>query len=200
MTGRRWIVVASTLAVVASVAAASAALDSVEPASASAHSTTSVRPRGFVEDCSRIRGVMARREYGLERNLVVGPLAILRAGQTLGYAESEQGIYQKLFVQVKGGHRVTLELPRPARATAGLAFGPPETGTVRLQDARRVVSFVACERGERAAGSIPDGWPVSGWVGFLMARSPHCVPLRVWVDDEPRPRRAVIRFGVARCR
>lgn len=183
----------------ASVVAAVAIPGPPERANASTHSTTPVPPRGFVEGCARIRGVMARREYGLERNLVVGPLAILRAGQTLGYAESEEGIYEKLFVLVRGGHRVTLELSRRTRKTAGLAFGPPERGNVRFQDARRVVTFVACQRGERPAGSIPDGWPVSGWVGFLMARSPQCVPLRLWVDGEPRPLRAVIRFGVARC-
>jgi hypothetical protein len=36
-------------------------------------------------------------------------------------------------------------------------------------------------------------------VGSLLARSARCVPLRIWVDDEPRPRRAVIRFGVREC-
>lgn len=155
-------------------------------------------PRGFVEDCFRIRGVMASREFTLERNLVVGPLAILHAGRTLAYGGSGDGIGNKLFVLVRGGHRVTLELSHNTRRGAGLAFGPPE-GEVRLRDTRRVVRFVACRRGEWPPGSIPDGWPVSGWVGFLLARSPRCVPLLVWVDDEPRPRRAVIRFGVDDC-
>jgi hypothetical protein len=36
-------------------------------------------------------------------------------------------------------------------------------------------------------------------VGFLLARSPQCVPLFVWVDDEPSPRRTVIRFGMPNC-
>jgi hypothetical protein len=156
------------------------------------------RPRGFVEDCSRIRGVMASREFGLRRNLVIGPVAILRAGRTLGYIDVVDGIGEKLFVLVKGGHRVTLELSRRTRRDVGLAFGGPE-GEESLRDTRRVVAFVACQRGEWPAGSIPDGWPVSGWVGFLLARSPRCVPLLVWVDDEPSPRRAVIRFGVPSC-
>lgn len=162
------------------------------------HSAVRERPRGFVEDCSRIRGVMASREFTLGRNLVVGPLAILHAGRTLAYLGSDEGIGNKLFVLVRGGHRVTLELPRDVHRGAGLAFGPPE-GEVRLRDTRRVVTFVACRRGEWLAGSIPDGWPVSGWVGFLLARSPRCVPLLVWVDDERRPRRAAIRFGVRDC-
>ena len=91
-----------------------------------------------------------------------------------------------------------LELSRRTRQDVGLAFGPPE-GEVRLRDTRRVVTFIACRRGEWPPGSIPDGWPVSGWVGILVARSPRCVPLFVWVDDEPTPRRTVIRFGVRDC-
>jgi hypothetical protein len=142
---------------------------------------------------------MASREFGLERNLVVGPVAILHAGRTLGYIGTDDGIGNKLFVLVRGGHRVTLELSPKTRRTAGLAFGPPG-GEARLTDTRRVVSFVACLRGELPPGSIPDGWPVSGWVGFLLASSPQCVPLRVWVDDKPRPRPAIIRFGVNSCR
>jgi hypothetical protein len=116
----------------------------------------------------------------------------------LGYIDVVDGIGEKLFVLVKGGHRVTLELSRRTRRDVGLAFGGPE-GEESLRDTRRVVAFVACQRGEWPAGSIPDGWPVSGWVGFLLARSPRCVPLLVWVDDEPSPRRAVIRFGVPSC-
>ncbi len=140
---------------------------------------------------------MGSREFTLRRNLVVGPLALLRAGRTLGYADSVDG--NKLFVLVRGGHRVTLELSRPTRRDAGLAFGSYPVGEVRLRDTRRVVTFIACRRGEMPPGSIPDGWPVSGWVGFLLARSPGCVPLLIWVDDEPSPRRAVIRFGVPSC-
>ena len=142
---------------------------------------------------------MASREFTLQRNLVVGPLAILRAGRTLGYVDTGEGIGDKLFVLVRGGHRVTLELSRRTRRDVGLAFGPGPEGEVRLRDTRRVVTFIPCRRGERPPGSIPDAWPVSGWVGFLLARSPRCVPLLVWADDEPSPRRAVIRFGVRDC-
>jgi hypothetical protein len=162
------------------------------------HSAARERPRGFVEDCSRIRGVMAAREFTLRRNLVVGPMVILYAGRTLAYVGSDDGIGNKLFVLVRGGHRVTLELSRDTHRGAGLAFGPPE-GEVRLRDTRRVVTFVACRRGEGPVGSVSDGWPVSGWVGFLLARSPRCVPLLFWVDDEHRPRHAVIRFGMRDC-
>jgi hypothetical protein len=141
------------------------------------------------------------RDFTLPRNLVVGPVALLRAGLTLAYVGSDEGIGNKLFVVVKGGHRATLELSRRTRRGAGLGFGfGPNQGEVRLRDTRRVVTFIACRRGEYpGTHPPPDGWPVSGWVGFLLARSPRCVPLLVWVDDEPSPRRAVIRFGVRDC-
>jgi hypothetical protein len=152
------------------------------------------RPRGVVEDCSGISGFGANLgDFSLRRNLVVGPLAILRAGGTLAYADAVGG--NKLFVLVKGGHRVTVELPRRTRRGAGLVFGPYPDGEVSLRDARRV----ACRRGQAADRDL-DSWPVSGWVGFLLATSPRCVPLRVWVDDEATPRRAVVRFGVSQCR
>jgi hypothetical protein len=164
--------------------------------------TARERPRGVVEDCSSISGFgESLRDFTLPRNLVVGPLALLRAGPTLEYVDSDDGIGTKLFVVVKGGHRVTLELSRSTRRGAGLGFGFGQNqGEVRLRDTRRVVTFIACRRGESpGTHPPPDGWPVSGWVGFLLARSPRCVPLLIGVDDDPSPRRAVIRFGVPSC-
>ena len=157
------------------------------------------RPRGAVEDCSDISGFGASlRDFTRARNLVVGPLAVLRAARTLAYAPAVGG--NKLFVVVRGGHRVTLVLSKRTRRGAGLGFGyGPNQGEVRLRDTYRVVTFIACERGEWPAGSVPDGWPLSGWVGFLLASSPRCVPLLVWIDEESQPRRAVIRFGVPDC-
>jgi hypothetical protein len=149
------------------------------------------RPHGAVEDCSTTPGWGRRDEFTSRRNLIVGPLAIERAGDVLAYAENVGG--NKLFVYVKGGHRVTLELSYRTRRD-GLVFGPHRGGSVPT---RRVVTFIACRRGE-LVGRF-DGWPVTSWVGFLLASSPRCIPLRVWVDDEPRPRRAVIRFGVRNC-
>ena len=154
------------------------------------------RPRGVVEDCSSISGFgESLRDFTRPRNLVVGPLALLRAGRTLGYAHAVGG--NKLFVVVKGGHLVTLELPRDTRPDVGLVFGKFPSANVTLRHARRVVAFKACRRGESSAPW--GGGPVSGWVGGLLASAPRCVPLLVWVDDEPTPRRAVIRFGVKSC-
>ena len=150
------------------------------------------RPHGAVEDCSTTPGWGRRDEFTSPQNLIVGPLAIERAGVVLGYAEHVGG--NKLFVYVRGGHRVTLELSHRTRKD-GLVFGPHRGGAVPT---RRVVTFIACRRGELSDPRF-DGWPVTSWVGFLLASSPRCVPLLVWVDDEPRPRRAFIRFGVRSC-
>jgi hypothetical protein len=90
---------------------------------------------------------------------------------------------------------MTLELSPKTRRGAGLVVGTFRDPNVRLRNARRVVTFIACKPGESFDERL-DGWPVSGWVGGLLASSPRCVPLRVWVDDEATPRRAVIRLGV----
>jgi hypothetical protein len=176
-------------------ALASLTFAALATASLAASVSAESRPRGVVEDCSRISGIGAAKDFSRAQNLVVGPLALWRAARPWSYrAEGE-----KLFVVVKSGHRVTLELSPSTRRDAGLVFGRFRNANVRLRDARRVVSFVACDRGEWPPGTIPDGWPVSGWVGGLLASSPRCVPLRIWIDDAPRPRRAVIRFGVQSC-
>jgi len=155
------------------------------------------RPRGEVVKCRRLSGFcQSLRDYTLPRNFVVGPLAIRHvgpAGQGLGAGRRGD----KLFVIVKGGHRVTLEIPRSSRREAGFVVpdGLPHGG-LDHRYTRRVATFVACERGEH-----PESWswPVSGWVRGLLVRSPRCVPLLVWVDDEPRPRRTILRVGVPNC-
>lgn len=161
------------------------------------------RPRGAVEDCSTASGWPggSARELASRRNLVVGPLALVGAGVMLGYAESVGG--NKLLVHVRGGRRVTLELPRQTRMDVGFAFGSPRGATSasrwNLRNARRVVTFRACRRGESSRLEDWPEWPVTAWVGWLLASSPRCVPLLVWVDDVPSPRRTVLRFGVRSC-
>ena len=154
-------------------------------------------PRGALENCLTTRGPGGSLDdFTLSKNLVVGPFALLHAGRTLDYDPGTGG--NKVFVLVKGGHRVTLELPRQTRPHVGLAFGKFPTANVTLRGARRVVTFIACRRGESLTPW--DEWPVSGWVGALIADSPRCVPLLVWVDNEPSPRRTIVRFGVRACR
>ena len=115
----------------------------------------------------------------------------------LGFSSGAGG--NKLFVLVKGGHRVTLELSRKTRRNVG--FIVPDHlphGGLGHRYTRRVVTFRACEAGDRRREHATD-WPVSGWVGFLLGRGPTCVPINVWVDNESAPRRVVIRFGLDSC-
>jgi hypothetical protein len=180
----------------AAMATTAAALVALLAAAVPGQAETSKRPRGVVEDCSRISGFgQGPQDFRARSSLVVGPLAVLRATPTLAYVPAVGG--NKVFVVVRGGHRVTLELSRETRREVGFVFGPYPDGQVDLAETRRVVTFVACRRGEVRVRL--DGWPVSGWVGGLLATSARCVPLRVWIDDEPRPLAVVLRFGVPDC-
>ncbi|HEX6711880.1 MAG TPA: hypothetical protein VF066_00800 [Thermoleophilaceae bacterium] len=129
------------------------------------------------------------------RNLVVGPLAMIGAGGTPAFAASFHG--QKFPLLLKPGHRVTLELSVGTRRGAALGYGPLAQGDVGVAQAHRVVTFIACPRG--ASASEVDGKPVTFWSGGVLAKSPRCVPLRVWIDGASSPRRVVIRLGVDRC-
>lgn len=154
------------------------------------------RPRGVVADCASRSEATFPGAYTNRRNLVVGPLALIGAGGTAWWDRAAGG--NKFPLLLRAGHRVTLELSARTRTFAGLAYGPLPQGQTSLRDAHRVVTFIACRRGG-PSGSNVDGRPVTFWSGGVLARSPRCVPLRVWVDAARSPRPAVIRFGVRSC-
>jgi hypothetical protein len=70
---------------------------------------------------------------------------------------------------------------------------------VRLRDAHRIVTFIACPRG-KPSGSSADGHPVTFWSGGVLAASPRCVPLEVWIDGQREPRHVVVHLGTRTCR
>ncbi len=168
---------------------------------ATSGATVRKRPRGVVEDCSTRSGARFADAFTSRRNLVVGPLAFIGAGGTPSAVSNSTGteVFQKFPLLVRNGHRVTVELSPSTRRGAGLAYGPLPEGETYLRDAHRVVTFIACRRGQRS-GSSADGRPVTFWSGSVLARLPRCVPLLVWVDAERSPRRAVISLGVPDCR
>jgi hypothetical protein len=188
MTARRCVAVAGVAAAAAAVLLASARADS------------RVRPRGALETCATQSGADFPRAFTSPRNLVVGPLALIGAGGRPSFvwnsARSEG--FQKFPLLVRAGHRVTLELSPATRRGAGLGYGPLPQGETYLRDTHRVVTFLACRNGPEAS-STSDGKPVTFWSGSVLARSPRCVPLLVWVDQERSPRRTVIRLGVSDC-
>jgi hypothetical protein len=185
MTVRRFAAVAGGVATAAAVLLA--------PAQAGS-------PRGVLESCATQSGAEFPRAFTSPRNLVVGPLALVGAGGRPGFVWNSRRTegFQKFPLLVRAGHRVTVELSPATRRGSGLAYGPLPQGETYLRDTHRVVTFVACGRGGRSASSA-DGRPVTFWSGGVLARSPRCVPLLVWLDRERSPRRAVIRLGVRDC-
>jgi hypothetical protein len=153
-----------------------------------------------VESCATQSGAKFPGAFTSPRNLVVGPLALIGAGGTPRAVSNSPGteVFQKFPLLVRNGRRATVELSAKTRRGAGLAYGPLPQGETYLRHTHRVVTFIACQRGE-GSWSSANGRPVTFWSGSVIALLPRCVPLLVWVDAEPSPRHAVIRLGVRRC-
>jgi hypothetical protein len=167
---------------------------SPEPTAAAAEATVAAaervpveRPRAVVEDCSTRSFADFPGAFANPDNVVEGPLAMIGAAYTPPDVVREFG-GNKFPLLVVAGHRVTLELTRRTHKVAALAYGPLPQGEIRHRDAHRAVTFIACRRGDPTF-----------WSGFVLAREPACVPLYAWIDDEPAPRRIVLRMGVRRC-
>jgi hypothetical protein len=157
-------------------------------------------PSTAVESCATQSGATFPHAFTSPRNLVVGPLALTGAGGSPSFvwnSRRSEG-FQKFPLLVREGHRVRLELSVKTRLGAGLGYGPLPQGETYLRDTYRVVTFIACSRRQHSWSSA-DGQPVTFWSGSVLARSPRCVPLLIWVDADRSPRRAVIRLGVSRC-
>jgi hypothetical protein len=161
------------------------------------------RPRGVVADCAK-GGLGGGQGHGdlsawkAARNLVVGPLAMVGAAEIPGgYNAAAHG--NKFPLYLLAGHRVTLSLTRATRGHAGLAYGPLPQGDIGVAEAHRVVTLIACRRGEYSPNWGGPAGRASFWAGGVVADAPRCVPLLIWVDKERAPRRAVIHLGVTDC-
>ena len=173
-----------------------AALRTLAPAPA--HGAPRKRPQGVVEDCSTRSLAGFPGAFSDPHNVVVGPLVLVGASDTPASTVREFG-GNKFPALVEAGHRVTVALSRRTRRVAGLGYGPLLQGVeLSPRDGHRVVTFIACRPGKKS-GSTADGQPVTFWSGFVLTSSPRCVPLDVWVDDEPSPRHTVLRMGMPRC-
>jgi hypothetical protein len=194
MNGQKTLAMTSVAAALAAAPALIAGGDDRTPASDAARE----RPKGVVENCSTRSMGDFPRAYSNPRNVVVGPLALVGAAHTPASTVREYG-GNKFPLLVRAGHRVTVALSRKTRRVAGLGYGPlPKGVELAPSDGHRVVTFKACRRGKNS-GSNADGRPVTFWSGFVLTSSPRCVPLEVWVNDEPSPRHVSLRMGVRRC-
>jgi hypothetical protein len=194
---------AATMAALMLAACGSQAKDTVPGTAARATTGTTAaradeRPHGVVEDCSTRSEAGFPAAFSDPHNVVVGPLVLVGAAYTPPSTVRAYG-GNKFPALVRAGHRVTVAVARPAQRVVGLGYGPlPEGVELAPRDGHAVVTFIACGAGERS-GSAADGRPVTFWSGFVLTRSPRCVPLDVWVDDEPSPHRTALRMGVRRC-
>jgi hypothetical protein len=202
MTGRMVAAMASGAAVALALGACGqSAMEGGAGATAArapVQSAANERPRGVVEDCSTSSQASFPGAFSDPDSVVVGPLVLVGAAATAAQTVRDFG-GDRFPALVRAGHRVTVALSRRTRRAAGLGYGTLLQGVeLRPQDGHRVVTFVACGRGE-PSGSAADGEPVTFWSGFALTASPRCAPLEVWVDDEPTPRHAVLPMGVPRC-
>jgi hypothetical protein len=188
---------AGTAAVLALAACGDASRDGAgRPAAA--HVQEPERPRGVVENCSTHSEASFPGAFTDQGNVVVGPLVLVGAAYTDAATVRRFG-GNKFPALVRAGHRVTVALSKRTRRVAGLGYGPlPEGVELKPRDGHRVVTFIACRRGKRS-GSDVDGRPVTFWSGFVLTTAPRCVPLEVWVDAEPTPRKVALPLGVRRC-
>jgi hypothetical protein len=141
--------------------------------------------------------------FSSPRNLVVGPFVLVGAGEPTPASVVREFGGNKFPALLKAGHVVTLRVPREARRFAGLAYGglgdgPLPQGEISFGDTAHTMTFAACQPGTRS-GSHAGAEEVTFWSGFVVLRKPACVPLEIQVDDEPRPRRAMLDMGGRRC-
>jgi hypothetical protein len=159
-----------------------------------AGATAATRPTGVVETCAHQSSARFPHGFTSRDNLVVGPLVMVGAGRLTDAATVRTFNGNKFPVLVAAGHRVTIELTLRTRRFASLGYGPlPQRRELTVRDGHRVVTFRSC--GREKALSDASGRPVTFWSGFVLAGEAGCVPLRVWVDAEPRPRPARIPLG-----
>ena len=213
MAARRAAVIATVAAAAATAVALLAAGGSgtpgvAEPPSRAQPASAGERPpTGVVVGCARRSEAEFPQAFTSSRNVVVGPLALMGAASTPASTVREFG-GNKFPLLVKAGHRVTVRLSPEARRSAGLAYGglgrrPLPEGKQKLRDAADSMTFVACPPGtpskryeaEGPSGSYADGEQVTFWSGFVLSRRPRCLPLEVYVDDDPAPRRVGLALG-----
>jgi hypothetical protein len=170
-------------------------------------------PPGVIVDCVRRSEANFPGALTSRSNLVVGPLVLMGAGEPTPASVVRDFGGNKFPLLVKAGHTVTVRLGRAVRSFAGLAYGglgnrPLPVGEVRLRDTAHTMTFVACQPGrptrsyrpDGPSGSYADGEPVTFWSGFVRTRKTACLPLDVFVDDDPSPHHAVIDMGAGNCR
>lgn len=186
--------VATVTLVVVLSAGSPAPSPSGAPAADDERAATAATPaRRAREDCSTRSEARFPGAFTGDGNLVVGPLVLM--GGTFTDANTVRKFGGNKFpLLVKAGHTVTVQVAPRGRRVAGLAYGPLPAGGAQMRDTYTSVTFVACRLGG-PSGSSADGVAVTFWSGFVLTRTPACVPLNIYVDKEPSPRRVGLSLG-----
>ncbi len=164
------------------------------PAAGDERAATAATPsRRAREDCSTRSEARFPGAFTDDGNLVVGPLVLMGGTYTDARTVRKFG-GQKFPLLVKAGHTVRVQVGPRGRRVAGLAYGPLPEGETTMRDTYASVTFVACRPGG-PSGSSADGVSVTFWSGFVLTRTPACVPLDIYVDKEPSPRRVGLSLG-----
>jgi hypothetical protein len=136
------------------------------------------------EDCSTRSFADFTGAFADPANLVVGPFALVGGATPTTAPVVERFGGQKYPLLVKGGHVVTVRLPAELRGVAVLAYGPLPQGEITVSEGHEAVTFTACEDGA-----------VTFWSGGIVVTELACVPLDLYVDGDPKPRRAAVELG-----
>jgi len=171
---------------------------------AAAGSSAVTRSRSARKDCSSRSEAQFPAAFTSPGNLVVGPLVLVGGGAYTPASTVREFGGQKFPLLVKAGHTVTVQLAPRGQRVAGLAYSH---GPRTLDNTATRVTFVACRPGRAPRRYSPngpsessaDGVAVTFWSGFVLTRTPSCVPLDIYVDNEPSPRRVGLSLG-RRCR
>ena len=162
--------------------------------------TTPAPVSGAVENCRSRSEADFGKPFEDPRNLVVGPLVLVGGAEFTPPSVVRSVNGQKYPVLVRADRRARIVVPLEARRFAGLGYGPLPQGQITLDEAHEAVAFIACPADEPSfSGVRPTVGAVTFWSGFVVVREPHCVPLDVYVDDDPAPRRIVLELGVRPC-
>lgn len=173
----------------AAVAAATAAVLLLALRGPDAPAAPPAHPGAGTVGCREQSGARFPGAYRSRHNLVVGPLAMIGGGVFTDAATVRRFAGNKFPLLVRAGHRVTVSIPAPARATAALSYGAHADGDPEPQ---HTIIFSACS--QRRSASRADG-RVTFWSGSVMTSAPLCVPLDVYVDGAATPRRVHIALG-----
>jgi hypothetical protein len=157
-------------------------------------------PKGAVENCRSRSEADFGRPFEDPRNLIVGPLVLVGGAEFTPPSVVRSVNGQKYPVLVRADHRVQIVVPQEARSFAGLGYGALPQGEITLKAAHKAVTFIACPADEPSfSGVRATVGATTFWSGFVVAHEPHCVPLDVYVDDDPAAHRIVLELGVRPC-